>query len=385
MTLPQFGRFLAFSAIGTVALMPLLVLPAMIGVLVDNAAMSDASAGASASLHFLAGATVGLVTALRIHHLNLRRVTALALLAAIVCDVTSGITAGDNQLFFAARAAAGMGLGVAYVAAASAFARYDDFERGYGLFITMQFIVSGLGLYIVPVYADELGTTGLFFGFVILELLALLMSVALPGLQSAPSQGVANDVEGQVSELGNLLTATAIFAVLGFAIFEAANNAQFTYIERFGVALDIADADIGFSLFIASLAGIPGAFAIVIVGCRFGTLLPLLLGIGLGIAGMLILIGAETYAVYFIGSCCMGFSWAFCLPFIQTLLATIDRKGSVIAAGSSISTFGSAAGPGIAALIVTGGNYANVFRLSILFFVLSAVLFVYAARHRRDS
>jgi hypothetical protein len=54
MHIPHFRHFALFSIIGTVTLMPLLVLPAMIGVLVDNAGMSESSAGWSASANFLA-------------------------------------------------------------------------------------------------------------------------------------------------------------------------------------------------------------------------------------------------------------------------------------------------------------------------------------------
>ena len=102
----------------------------------------------------------------------------------------------------------------------------------------------------------------------------------------------------------------------------------------------------------------------------------------IAVAGLLVLINSESYGAYLFGSCCMGFSWAFCLPFIQSLLATIDRKGSAIAAGTSFSTFGSALGPGIAAIVVAGGKYANVFMLSIGLFVITLALFTYANKKR---
>jgi MFS family permease len=123
----------------------------------------------------------------------------------------------------------------------------------------------------------------------------------------------------------------------------------------------------------------------VLVGSRFGTLQPLIFGISIGIVGMLVLINASSYAWYFFGSCCMGFSWAFCLPFIQSLLAAIDRHGSAIAAGSSFSTLGSAAGPGLAAVIVVGGNYSSVFVFSIALFLVTVTLFVLAEKMRRQN
>lgn len=380
MAIPHLKRFSAFSIIGTITLMPLLVLPAMIGVLVDNAGMSEQSAGWSASANFMASAVIGLLVALRVHHLNLRRLCTWALTFAIAADFASGLTAGSTTIFIAARIVAGIMLGASYVAAVSSFARYDGFERGFGLYVTLQFMVSGLGLYVVPVYADQLGAMGLFGGFAVLDLLALGFVRFLPAERAASS----GESESR-TELSILLGFTAIMAILGFAAFEAANNAQFTYIERFGVFLGASDQQIGFSLLIASLIGIPGAFSIVVVGQRFGTLGPLIFGIAIAMAGVAILLFANSYIAYFIGSCFMGFSWAFCLPFIQSYLATIDRKGSAIAAGTSISTLGAAMGPGLAAVVVAENAYGNVFKLSIGLFVVTLLLFVVAAKSKRNS
>lgn len=377
MGIPHLKQFGAFSVIGTVTLMPLLVLPAMIGVLVDNAGMSEQWAGWSASANFMASAVIGLLIALRVHHLNLRRLSTWALTFAIVADLASGLTAGSTTIFFAARIVAGIMLGATYVAVISSFARYDGFERGFGIYVTLQFTVSGLGLYVVPVYADQMGAMGLFGGFAVLDLLALGFARFLP----AERADVGGDSESR-NELKILLRLTAIMAILGFAAFEAANNAQFTYIERFGVFLGASDQQIGFSLLIASLMGIPGAFSIVVIGHRFGTRGPLAFGIAIAMTGLAILLFANSYVAYFIGSCCMGFSWAFCLPFIQSFLASIDRKGSAIAAGTSLSTLGSAIGPGLAAVVVADNAYGNVFMLSIGLFVVTLLLFIAAAKSK---
>lgn len=379
MDIVRFRLFLAFSFIGSATLMPLLVLPAMVGVLVDNAGMSDSSAGFSTSVNFLASAIVGLILAVRIHHIDLRKLCRIVLLLAIAADIASAFTAGDTTVFFAARIGAGLALGAAYVASVAAFARQDDYERGFGIFVTLQFIISGLGLYIVPVYADVLGAKGLFLLFAALDFVAFSL------VSCMPSGSVATKEKDGKSEFALLLKYSAVLAILGFAIFEAANNAEFAFIERFGVSLSISDHQIGVALLIASLIGIPGAFCIVLVGGRFGTLSPLLLGISIAIVGLVVLYFAKDYSAYLIGSCCMGFSWAFCLPFIQSLLATIDRKGSAIAAGSSFATFGSALGPGIASVIVVGGRYTSVFLFSIGMFVVAITLFVFADHMRKKS
>ena len=378
MRIPHFGPFMAFSIIGTVTLMPLLVLPAMVGVLVDNAAMSDSSAGYSAAANFLASAIVGLILAVRIHRLNLRQLSTYALVVAIAADVASALSVGDSLLFFVSRAAAGFALGAAYVASVAAFARYDEYERGYGLFVMLQFIISGLGLYIVPVFADDLGGKGLFMMFAAADVLALFLVRFLPTNSAAE-----NSDDTSESEFAVLFKISALLAIVGFAVFEAANNAQFAFIERFGVSLTISDHQIGIALMIASLIGIPGAFLVVLIGGRFGTLSPLIVGIAIAFVGLFLLINADNYAWYLVGGCCMGFSWAFCLPFIQSLLAAIDRRGSAIAAGSAFATFGSAAGPGLASIVVVGGRYVDVFLLSIALFAIAVVLFVLADKTRK--
>ncbi len=360
--------------------MPLLVLPAMIGVLVDQAGMSESFAGWSASLNFLGVAIVGLVISLKVHHINLRKLGRLALVLAIFADLISATTIGSTTIFLVVRVIAGITLGAGYIAAVSSFARYDDYERGFGIFVTLQFMISGTGLYLVPVYSDWLGASGLFYLFAVLDLLALSLCHFLPS-KIVAKQGS----QGSASELRLLLTLSAVLAIAGFTLFEAANNAQFTYIERFGVMLGLTDHQFGLALLVASLAGIPGAFMIVIVGQRFGMIGPLTLGFLIAVAGLFTLLEANSYTAFFTGCCFMVFSWAFCLPFIQSLLANIDRSGSAIAAGTSFSAFGAALGPGTAALVVASTNVTHVFRLSVGLFVLAYVCFYYASSRRQGD
>lgn len=361
-------------------MMPFLVLPAMIGVLVDTAGVSESFAGWSASVKMMGAAIAGLLISIKIHHLNLRKVCTIALVLAVVCDLASAFYAGPGNFFLVARGATGLAMGAAYVSAIASFSRFDDYERGFGVFVTLQFVLSGIGLYLVPVYSEGLGASGLFLAFAVFDALALSLTRYLPDEIAANRQSAAPP-----SELRVLLTLSTVLAILGFAIFEAANNAQFTYIERFGVALDLSEQRIGVALLVASLIGIPGAFAIVVVGQRFGTIRPLIFGILIAIAGLAILISANNYQWYFIGGCFMGFSWAFCLPYIQSLLASLDRDGSAIAAGASIATLGSALGPGAAALVITGGSYSNVFTMAIMLFVVAIASFLFASHHRNQE
>ena len=367
MHLSNFKRHCVFSTIGTIAVLPLLVLPAMVGVLVDESAFSESFAGWSASLNFFGGALVAILMSVRMHSLDLGRVARIALGLAAASDLASAFTGAHPVAFLCARFLAGVGSGVAYTAATAAFARYEEVERGYGLFVTLQFIVSGIGLYVLPVYASQLGTTGMFGIIAAIDVIALLMARRLPG----PAMAERTHREGR-SEFRVLLSAATLFALVGFGVFEAANTTQFTFVERLGVSAGFADRQIGTMLLVASLAGIPGAFVIVILGNRFGRIGPLALGISVAIGGLLLLAYlSDVFALYLTGGLMLGFSWAYCLPYIQALTAALDPHGSAIAAAASASTIGGAAGPALAALVIGEGAYRTVMFVAIGLFLIA--------------
>jgi predicted MFS family arabinose efflux permease len=366
MRIDNLREFSIYSAIGIVTLMPLLVLPAMVGVLVDEASLTESLAGWVASVNFIGAAVISLILAFRMHHIDLRKTATIAMAFAAVGDAVSAYAASPTSGFLVIRFCAGLATGAAYVAVVSSFPRFDNYERGYGVFITLQFIVSGLGLYLLPVFSESLGVTGMYLLFAGFDLLALLLARHLPGRASVDG----TDTE-QPSELSVLFAGATILAMLGFGVFEAANTAQFTYIERAGVSFDLSAQQIGIALLVASLIGIPGAFTIVVVGQRFGTIGPLTFGMGIAIVGLLILVAADTFGWYLVAGCFLGFSWAFCLPYIQTLLAVLDPNGSAIAAGASSATIGGAVGPGLAAVVVGAGDYDRVFQMAIVLFLIA--------------
>jgi predicted MFS family arabinose efflux permease len=373
-----YQRFCVYSILGCLTLLNLLVLPAMVGVLTDHTQLTEAQSGWAASVNFLAAAMIALFMALRMHRLHLRHVAIAGLILAAASDFSSAQTADSLHAFLGSRFAAGIGAGAAYTAVMAAFARLPEVDRGYGVLITLQFIVSGLGLYILPVYSADLGFSGMFHAFAALEIAAVVLCFSLPG-KAPPSEAHEGTVP-QRTELQVLLAASTLLGVAGFAVFEAANVAQFTYVERLGVALDLSDHQIGLVLGVGSLAGIPGAFAIVLMGRRFGRIKPLSLGIALAIAGLMLLIRTNAFALYLAGSCLLGFSWAFCLPYIQGLLAELDSRGSAVAAGAATSTVGGAIGPGLAALLVGDGLYDRIFVMTIALFIAAWLCLWFANR-----
>ena len=378
--IPNLRIFFALSFIAVMSIYPVLTLPVMIGILMDHAGMSSFSAGWLTAFGTLSTASAGLIMSIKMDNKNLQKLSRFTLIIAIFTDLLSAFTAGTTIIFFLVRVIWGLAMGVAHASSVSSIAHYDNFKQGFGIYVGLQFIVSGIGLYIIPVYADIIGVTGFFIGFAVLDFVALIFTKYLGSDYNEPVKTNKNN-----TSLGIIISVPAILAIIGFTVFEAANTAQFSYIERFGVISNLTEHQIGIALLVGSLLGIPGAFSIFILGDKFGLVRPLILGFLLSISALTMLLLSSNYLIFFITSCMLGFSWSFCMPFIESLLAKIDRKGRVVAAGSSISFFGSAFGPGMAAIVVSGDIYTNSFILSICLFSITLLIFLILGKQIKES
>lgn len=377
--IPNLRIFFALSFIAVMSIYPVLTLPVMIGILMDHAGMSSFSAGWLTAVGTLSTASAGFIMSIKMDTKNLQKLSRFTLIIAIFTDLLSAFTAGATIIFFLVRVIWGLAMGVAHASSVSSIAHYDNFKQGFGIYVGLQFIVSGIGLYIIPVYADIIGVTGFFFGFAVLDFVALIFTKYLGSDYNEPVKTNKNN-----TSLGVMISVPAIMAIIGFTVFEAANTAQFSYIERFGVISNLTEHQIGIALLVGSLLGIPGAFSIFILGDKFGLVRPLIFGFLLSISALTMLLLSTNYIIYFITSCMLGFSWSFCMPFIESLLAKIDRKGRVVAAGSSISFFGSAFGPGMAAIVVSGDIYTNSFILSICLFSITLLIFLILGKQIKE-
>lgn len=377
--IPNLRIFFALSFIAVMSIYPVLTLPVMIGILMDHAGMSSFSAGWLTAVGTLSTASAGFIMSIKMDNKNLQKLSRFTLIIAIFTDLLSAFMAGTTIIFFLIRVIWGLAMGVAHASSVSSIAHYDNFKQGFGIYVGLQFIVSGIGLYIIPVYADIIGVTGFFIGFAVLDFVALIFTKYLGSDYNEPVQKNKNN-----TSLGVMISVPAILAIIGFTVFEAANTAQFSYIERFGVISNLTEHQIGIALLVGSLLGIPGAFSIFILGDKFGLVRPLIFGFLLSISALTMLLLSSNYIIYFITSCMLGFSWSFCMPFIESLLAKIDRKGRVVAAGSSISFFGSAFGPGMAAIVVSGDIYTNSFILSICLFSITLLIFLILGKQIKE-
>lgn len=344
------------AILGSVSLMPLLVLPIVVGGFVDFLTFTESEAGYLASAGFLGSAIAAIVISLRIHHLDLRRLAWMGLSVLILCDAVSIFAAElDTWVFVTARFLSGAGGATAYAAVMGAYAGWKQPERAYGLFMSMQFLFSALGLFGLPWILDQRGVEGVFMLFTALDVLALAFVTQVPGRSERVPEGGDPGLEWRV-----IIAPAALFCLVAIGLFEAANMASFTYSERIGLQFSLDSGEIGTILGVATVLGIPAAFGVFLLGARFGRYVPIMLtGLTQSIALLLLMTGSSP-STYVISMCLMSLGWAFALPYFQAIEARIDPRGSVVVAGGFATSLGDFLGPVTAASLVRPGHFSDM-------------------------
>lgn len=371
-------RTIRLSALGSIAILPILILPTMVGALIEYSDFTESAAGWLATAGFVGSALGAVAIGLRIRHIDPRRLVIVGVLMLALFD---GVSALVNYLplpvFVAIRFLSGLGGAAAYAAVVASIATMASPERGYGTFTVFQFGISAIALYGLPHVLPMVGAAGMY----------ILMAAAAAATLLLTSSVVHREVAAsdQAIEIQMLLRPAAILAMLGIGLYETANFMQYTYAERIGLGFGLNNVQIGETLGLATLLGVPAGLAVVWLGDRFGQLLPLLAAIVCSVAGHVMLLNPSGAATYVIASCMIGAAWAFGLAYFYSIEARLDPGGSVVVVGGFFTSCGSALGPALAAMLVRPDLYDDVLLAAMGVFALAAVaatLSVFYARKR---
>jgi len=360
-------RAIRLSVLGSVAILPILILPTMVGALIDYAGFTESEAGWLAAAGFTGSALGAIGVGFRIRHLDPQKLAVFGLIVLCLFDAASAFVGHlPAWVFVGFRLISGIGGAVVYAAVVASIASTANPERGYGIFMVLQFGLSGIGLYGLPYLLPSVGVVGMYL------LLATAAVLALTLKDSVVHREVA--IEDAAIEIHMLLRPAAILAMLGIGVYESANFMQYTYSERIGIDFGLSNFQTGEALGIASLLGVPAALVVVWIGDRFGQIRPLLAALALSVIAHLLLLMPNGAVSYVIAVCALGFAWAIGLAFFYAIEARLDPGGSVVVVGGFFTSCGSVAGPALAASLVQPEQFGNVIVAAISVYVVAAIL-----------
>lgn len=364
---PTFKQW-GLALLGCISIIPVLIGPIITGVLVDYGGFTNTEAGLTAGYSAIGSVAVAVLCALNMHRLPLRRLATVGTLSLAISNLAGAMLYSDLPFFYSTRVLAAFGAGALYASVMSGFARDSRSERNYGLFMMLQFGLASLGLWSLPTFFPDMTAGQMYLGFSAVNLAALGLIRLLPS-DAANDAGVAV----KDSEWHLLLSVPALGCLAALFFFEGSNVGTDAFIERIAVFGGYSDREIGAALGVASLCGVPGAFAIFFVGSRFGHRVPVIAGTVVGAVSLTGLMQANSYGVFFLWTCVHSMSWAFTTPYIQSLLADLDPGGAVVTAGGIASGAGGGVGPAVMAVMVTSEQYQSVLWVGLAAYGLAAI------------
>jgi MFS transporter, DHA1 family, inner membrane transport protein len=343
------------------------VLPLLVGATVELLGFSGRQAGLIGGADMF-GATL---SALGVSLVVPRGRWRLLIYSGLLCLTLANVAAGLAQHFPAlllSRFVGGLGEGVVLTIATVSIAETRNPDRIYGFAAASLVAYGSPALYLVPSLLHTQGLRGVFW------LLAALTTVAVPLVRFMPDRArVSQASPTSVTKTG--ISAPSVIGLAGVFAYFTAQGGLWAYLDRIGAAHHIEAASVGVALALSAIAGLLGGLLASWLDVRYGRLRPLLCAaVGTAVA-LLILNESATFAAFFLVTALNNFCWNVSIPYQLGALAELDSTRRTVALSGVLSNAGLAAGPMVAAAIISEHSVQNVAWMGMAFTGLSSLLF----------
>ena len=364
------------SAIYPVGPAAIILMPLIVGGLVDSYGFSEQQAGVIAT-----GEGIGLVLGLLTAALWVRSVTwRLALLVGLTTyaalNFGSPLVDGHAGILVLRFLSGFVGGGVfAIVVAALGDNREPD--RAFGIAQAVQGLIMGALFAWAPSLMSESGINSLFYLMAILALTTMIFVPQFPRRGVVDAAPVPSDSAGDPPSSAPILLYLGLFG--GFAYYLAVFG-FWGFIERMGIRAGLEESTIGYALGISQLAAICGALLAAGAAQRFGRFLPLLIALVGQLWVLWVLVGQFSAWAFYAGACAYQGLYVMATSYQLGVIAHLDSKGKFIVVMTALQGLGAALGPSIAAALIDDGAYSGINAAAALTLTASLGLFLVLAR-----
>jgi len=357
----------ALALVALVGEYSLLIMPFILGAMMDSNHLSETRAGQLVSLQLLAMAIASVAVSVRLRAgQSVRPLLAVAISAICVANILCTFEVSP-AVFAAARALTGLGEGTVMAAAAAAVCATANPHRVFSMIGTAVAVAAALALVATPWLVAHAGARGVFW------LLAAVPLLLLPMLARVPILARASETSFGLMPRGIRVRAAAL--LVAFLLLWCGASGLWVYAERIGAYQGLSFQQVGLWLGIGQLAGVAGPLAAAWGAPRLGARTSLITGcFGMAIAAVCFVFGGNAW-LYGVGSCLASFWIMFVVPCFRSHMAELDGSGRTVAASAGFYTVGFGVAPIVVAAITTEGQgYAPTGTFCCVCFVVSAAL-----------
>ena len=351
--------------IGVIAPEVFIVQPGFVQGLVEHVGFDDQGAGVTVGFEMFGLAATTILMTFTAHRVNWRSVilgsVIVMFLANLLCTLTT-----DQNTFMALRFIAGLGAGSLVSLGFAAVGLTRNPDRNFGILISLVLTYGAVVLWLMPSVYAVAGMDGALWFF------ALFPLSVVPFIGYLPKSGESEaQVEADAVNLSFGMKILALFAMLAYFI---AQGIVWAYLFLIGLAGGLDEQAVANGLTLSQFAGIAGALLAAVIANRFGRSLPLAVGIAGGAVCLYFMVGQFEFLVFALAVGIYNFAWNLTHPYLLAAMASFDRSGRVVVYAVAMQMVGLAAGPLIAAAVISEGDYINVNWLGAGLFVISLAL-----------
>lgn len=343
------------------------VLPLLVGATVELLGFSGKQAGLIGAADMLGATLSALCVSLIVPRGRWRLLIYSGLLLLMLANALAGLAQHFSALLLS-RLVGGLGEGVVLTIATVSIAETRRPDRVYGLAAAGLVAYGSPALYLMPSLLSAHGLRGVFW------LLAALTAIATPLVRYMPNATrVSQTSPAAVTRSG--ISTPSVIGLAGVFAYFTAQGGVWAYLDRIGTAHHIEAANIGMALALSAIAGLLGALLASWLDVRYGRLRPLFCAaLGTTVA-LLTLNESAAFAVFMLMTALNNFCWNVSIPYQLGALAQIDSTRRTVALSGVLSNAGLAAGPVVAAAIISERSVQNVAWMGMVFTGLSLLLF----------
>ncbi len=362
---------IAVLGIGVAGVLTILVMPGLVGGLIDSGGFTAGQAGRIAALDTL-GLVLGAVLVLAFGRARSPSRSAAAGLCLLVAANLLSMVIHEYSLLWPIRLIAGIGGGVAYATANGVIAGMHNPDRLFGWLTAALLGVSTLVFFTLPALQRQFGVAGLFCLFAGGGGLMLACTRFMPNGSVRPARA---------GEGSARLSRQVAYAVAAMLIYSGGVGASWAYVERMGAAASLGRDQVGTALALAAVLGVAGALVASWLDRRVGRTAPLAVG-NLLLAGATIGIQCSADVLsYGVALLVFQFAWSMTIPYYFGVLAEIDPSGRMVILSIVMQTAGMSLGPAIAAAALDrGASYGDIVWLTCIALSLSLALIISVVR-----
>jgi hypothetical protein len=371
------ARVIAILIVGMAVNVYIPVAPSILGALVDYQGVDLDVAGRLIAYNFW-GASAASVFALFVLHRpgwNLRASMGACLLLVVVTSGASVWYAGNVPALAVVRFLNGVGAGLGFTVSCVAAIGAPRIERIYAVLYGSPFVISGIGLAVLPQVYRSAGIEGAFYGMGLLNLLCFALLPFFPKTVDC-SEAPAGSTVGLDSATARLVA----LVLAGLLLHYVFNSGIWAYFERLGVAAGMTADTTGAILGPAMSAAIIGMVAASLLGDRLGYMKPIYIGIVVITLATLGLLKSSSELLFGLGTALFNASITFVTPYVVAILALLIPSGLGVTSANIATIVGFSVGPFLVSFMVADGAFTPAILATAAGFVVVLVLFALFVR-----